>query len=63
MCASLKKNRYAERTCALFHIAHIAAFCLPRDSSCLCVIFSPNSTRYFFGIVNHYSAMVDFLGK
>ena len=33
-----------------------AFFCFPGDSSCCCcMICSSNSTRYCFGIVNHYS--------
>ena len=35
-----RKNRHALRSCgsAVFHIVSCAAFCLPGDSSCLCVI-------------------------
>ena len=51
-------------------IVNSAEFCLPRESSYLCVICSSNSTRYCFGTVKfslgtvyHYSAMVVVLGK
>ena len=73
--ALLRKNRYALHTCGSAVAQHCiiincTEFCLPRDSSYLCVICSSNSTGYCFGTVKfslgtvyHYtcSTMLDVL--
>ena len=68
--AFFRKNRQALRTCGsavtqrfIPYCQLWAAFCLPGDSSCLCVICSSNSARHCFGILFHCSAMVEVLGK